>query len=58
MGKRKTEPSLRYDIGRGYNSATPGLPRFRPVGGSGFPMTTRLLQPLGYVDQKGAVFLS
>jgi hypothetical protein len=55
VGKRKTEPSLRYDIGRGYNSATPGLPRFRPVGGSGFPMTTRLLQPLGY-NQKRAVF--
>jgi len=35
MGKRITEPSLRYDIGRRYNSATPGLPRFRLAGWSG-----------------------
>src|SRR5215471_2641783 len=38
-GKGITEPSLRYDIGRGYNSATPGLPRSRFAGWSGSQMT-------------------
>ena len=44
MGKRITEPSLRYDLADGYNSAMTGLPRFRLAGWSESPMTAPGIQ--------------
>ena len=44
MGKRITEASPRYGNGRRYNSATPGLPRFRLAGWSGSQMITLGIQ--------------
>src|SRR6516225_7377080 len=44
VGKRITEPSLRYDLADGYNSAMTGLPRFRLAGWSESPMTAPGIQ--------------
>src|SRR5215469_10878479 len=44
VGKRITEPSLRDDLADGYNSAMPGLPRFRLAGWSESPMTAPGIQ--------------
>src|SRR5215469_4396797 len=50
VGKRITEPSLRYDIGRGIIRQRRGLRGFRLAGWSGFLMTTSGIQTPAYSE--------